>query len=98
MLDPALFRDSLETVREGLTKRGIDLTAELEDLATLGTRRRRILPELAGVAREGVKREHEPAGDEVARAKRQGLDVSKIHEGTRQRAQQIKQLGIELDS
>jgi len=93
MLDPALLRDNLEAVRSGLTKRGVDLTAELEDLATLEARRRRILPEL-----EGLKREQNAAGDEVARAKRQGLDVSKIHEGSRQRAQQIKQLGIELDS
>ena len=93
MLDHALLRDNLETVRDGLVKRGIDLTAELEDLATLETRRRRILPEL-----EGLKREQNTAGDEVARAKRQGLDVSKIHEASRQRAQQIKQLSIELDS
>jgi seryl-tRNA synthetase len=93
MLDPALLRDNLETVRNGLTKRGVDLTAELEDLAMLETRRRRILPEL-----EGLKREQNTAGDEVARAKRQGLDVSKIHEASRQRAQQIKQLSIELDA
>jgi seryl-tRNA synthetase len=93
MIDHALLRDNLETVRDGLARRGIDLTAELEDLATLETRRRRILPEL-----EGLKREQNTAGDEVARAKRQGLDVSKIHEASRQRAQQIKQLSIELDS
>jgi len=93
MLDPALLRDNLETVRDGLVKRGVDLTNELEDLATLETRRRRILPEL-----EGLKRDQNTAGDEVARAKRQGLEVSKIHEASRQRAQQIKQLGIELDS
>jgi seryl-tRNA synthetase len=93
MIDHALLRDNLETVRDGLARRGVDLTAELEDLATLETRRRRILPEL-----EGLKREQNTAGDEVARAKRQGLDVSKIHEASRQRAQQIKQLSIELDS
>ena len=93
MLDPALLRDNLEAVRAGLAKRGVDLTAELEDLATLEARRRRILPEL-----EGLRREQSAASDEVARAKRQGQDVSKIHEGSRQRAQQIKQLGIELDS
>jgi seryl-tRNA synthetase len=93
MLDPALLRDDLEAVRAGLAKRGVDVTAELEDLATLETRRRRILPEL-----EGLRREQNAAGDEVARAKRQGLDASKIHEASRQRAQQVKQLGIELDS
>jgi seryl-tRNA synthetase len=93
MLDPALLRDNLETVRNGLAKRGIDLTGELEELATLETRRRRILPEI-----EGLRREQNAAGDEVARAKRQGQDVSKIHETSRQRTQQIKQLSIELDS
>jgi seryl-tRNA synthetase len=93
MLDPALLRDHLDVVRSGLGRRGLDLTAELEELATLETRRRRLLPEL-----EGLKREQNAAGDEVARAKRQGLDVAKIHQGSRDRAAQIKQLGIELDS
>jgi seryl-tRNA synthetase len=34
----------------------------------------------------------------VARAKRQGLDTAKIQEASRQRAQQIKQLGVELET
>src|SRR6185369_12427491 len=93
MLDPALLRDNLETVRDGLAKRGVDLSGELEDLATLETRRRRILPEL-----EGLKRDQNTAGDEVARAKRQGLNSAPIQEANRQRAQQIKQLTIELES
>src|SRR5262245_42336930 len=93
MLDPALFRENLESVRAGITKRGVDLTAELEDLATLETQRRRLLPEI-----EGLKRDQNAAGDEVARAKRQGLDAAKIQEASRQRAQQIKQLSVELDS
>ena len=75
-----------------LQNRGVDLTAELEDLAALESRRRRLLPEL-----EGLKREQNTAGDEVARAKRQGLDTTKIQEANRQRAQQIKQLEVELD-
>jgi seryl-tRNA synthetase len=92
MLDPAFLRDNLEHVRAGLQKRGLDLTAELEDLATLETRRRRLLPEL-----EGLKREQNAAGDEVARAKRQGQDITKIQQTSRERATQIKQLGVELD-
>ncbi|HET9359421.1 MAG TPA: serine--tRNA ligase [Vicinamibacterales bacterium] len=92
MLDPALLRDDLAAVRAGLQKRGADLTKELEDLAVLEARRRRILPEL-----EGLKREQNTAGDEVARAKRQGLDIGKIQEAGRQRATQVKQLSIELD-
>lgn len=93
MLDPALLRDNLEAIRTALQNRGLDLTSELEELATLESRRRRILPEI-----EGLKRDQNAAGDEVARARRQGLDVTKIHEASRQRAHQIKQIGIELDS
>ena len=93
MLDPAFLRDNLEAVRNGLLKRGADLANELEDLATLETRRRRLLPEI-----EGLKREQNAAGDEVARAKRQGLDASKIQEASRARAQQIKQLSVELET
>ena len=68
------------------------MTRELEELAALESRRRRLLPEL-----EGLKREQNTSGDEVARAKRQGLDTTRIQEANRQRAQQIKQLGVELD-
>jgi seryl-tRNA synthetase len=93
MLDPVLLRDNLERVRTGLVKRGLDLTSELEELASLEARRRRILPEI-----EGLKREQNTAGDEVARAKRQGLDVTKIQQTSRERAAQIKQLGVELDA
>jgi seryl-tRNA synthetase len=93
MLDPVLIRDHLDIVRCGLHKRGLDLSSELEELAALETRRRRLIPEI-----EGLKREQNTSGDEVARAKRQGLDVSKIQQASRDRAQQIKQLGIELDA
>jgi seryl-tRNA synthetase len=93
MIDPAILRDNLEGLRSALQKRGIDLSSELEELATLESRRRRILPEL-----EGLKREQNTSGDEVARAKRRGEDTSQIQEANRQRAQQIKQLTIELDT
>ena len=93
MIDPALLRDNPESVRVGLQNRGLDLTAELEELATLESRRRRLLPEV-----EGLKREQNSAGDEVARAKRQGLDATSIQDASRQRGQQVKQLGVELDA
>ena len=54
--------------------------------------RRRLIPQL-----EGLKREQNAAGDEVARAKRQGLDAKPIFEANKQRAQKIKQMEIELD-
>jgi seryl-tRNA synthetase len=92
MIDPALLKDNLEAVRNALTNRGADLTRELEEIAALESRRRRLIPEL-----EGLKREQNTSGDEVARAKRQGLDTTKIQEANRQRAQHIKQLTAELD-
>jgi seryl-tRNA synthetase len=93
MVDPVFLRDNLPALRTALQNRGVELTAELEELATLESARRRLLPEF-----EGLKREQNAAGDEAARAKRQGLDVTAIHERSRQRAQQIKQIGIELES
>ena len=93
MLDPTFLRDNLQAVRERLQSRGTDFSRELEELATLETQRRRLLPEI-----EGLKREQNAAGDEVARAKRQGLDATKIQEANRARGQQIKQLSVELDS
>ena len=92
MLDPAFLRDHQDEVKRGLESRGMSADTELEQLATLENRRRRLIPEL-----EGLKRDQNTAGDEVARAKRQGKDASPIFEANRQRAQQIRQLGIELD-
>jgi len=91
MLDPSYVRDNLEAVKAGLASRGLDATAELEQLATLETHRRRLIPQI-----EGLKREQNTAGDEVARAKRQGLDARPIFEVSKQRNQKIKQLEIEL--
>jgi seryl-tRNA synthetase len=92
VIDPALLRDNPDGVRASLATRGGDFSAELEELATLETRRRRLLPEV-----EGLKRQQNAAGDEVARAKRQGLDATAIQETSRARNQQIKQLSVELD-
>ena len=92
MIDPAFLKDNLQTVRTALGNRGVDMTRELEEIAALESRRRRLIPEL-----EGLKREQNTAGDEVAKAKRQGLDTTKIQEANRQRARQIKQMTVELD-
>src|SRR5687768_3250065 len=93
MLDPAYVRDHLAEVRTGLRSRGVDPDKALEGIATLETARRRIIPEL-----EGLKRQQNTSGDEIARAKRQGHDTAPIQDANRARAQQIKQLGIQLDS
>ena len=93
MLDPSYIRDHIEEVRIGLRSRGLDPDHALEEIATLETARRRLIPEL-----EGLKRAQNTSGDEIARAKRQGLDTTPVQEANRARAQQIKQLGFQLDS
>ncbi len=92
MLDPAYVREHMEDVRTGLRNRGLQADSELEQLATLEARRRRLIPEL-----EGLKREQNAAGDEIARAKRQGLDASAIFAANKARSQQIRQLEIQVD-
>jgi seryl-tRNA synthetase len=92
MLDPTYVREHADAVRAGFANRGLRADQELEQLATLEARRRRLIPEL-----EGLKREQNAAGDEVARAKRQGQDASHIFAANKARAQQIRQLEIQLD-
>ena len=92
MLDAAYVRDHMDAVRAGLRNRGLEPDAELEQIATLETRRRRLIPEI-----EGLKREQNTAGDEVARAKRQGKDASNVFAANKARAQHIRQLEVQLD-
>jgi seryl-tRNA synthetase len=92
MIDPAFVREHLEEVRAAFRNRGLEADADLEQLATLETRRRRLIPEI-----EGLKREQNTAGDEVARAKRQGHDATPLFAASKARAQQIRQLEIQLD-
>jgi seryl-tRNA synthetase len=93
MLDPSLVRDHIDDVRRGLRRRGMDPDKSLEEIATLETARRRLIPEL-----EGLKRLQNTSGDEVARAKRKGLDTTAIQEANRTRSQQIRQLGVQVDA
>src|SRR5712691_6204586 len=93
MLDPSYIRDHIEEVRAGLRNRGLDPDKALEEIATLETARRRLIPEL-----EGLKRQQNASGDDFARAKRQGKDTTQIQEGNKLRATQIKQMGVQLDS
>ena len=92
MLDPSYVREHPDAVRAGFSNRGLQADSELEQLATLEARRRRLIPEL-----EGLKRDQNAAGDEVARAKRQGQDASHIFAANKARAQQIRQLEIQVD-
>src|SRR4249919_1692745 len=93
MLDPSYIRDHIEEVRTGLRNRGLDPDKALEEIATLETARRRLIPEV-----EALKRAQNTSGDEIARAKRMLQDTGPVQEANRARAQQIKQLGFQLDS
>ncbi len=93
MLDPTYIRDNIEAVRSGLRARGLDPDKALEELATLESVRRRVIPEL-----EGLKRQQNTSGDEIARARRMGKDTTPVQDANRMRAQQIKQLGVQLDA
>jgi seryl-tRNA synthetase len=93
VLDPAFIRDRLEDVRAGLRNRGLDADRLLEQLVTLETARRRLIPEL-----ESLKRQQNTAGDAIAQAKRQGRDTTAIQEANKARAAQIKQLDVQVDS
>jgi seryl-tRNA synthetase len=93
MLDPAFIRDHMEEVRTRLRHRGLDPDKILEDVATLETARRRLIPEL-----EGLKRQQNASADEFAKAKRMARDTTHIQEANKQRAAQIKQMGVQLDS
>ena len=91
MLDPALLRDRFDFVRDTLQKRGTNLDAELQSLAALEAERRRLLQEV-----ESLKREQNAAAEDVAKAKKQGLDTTQKQEANRAGAQRIKQLDAQL--
>src|SRR6478752_1477625 len=92
MLDANFVRDNLEAVNAAMTNRGKDVTAELQTFATAEANRRRLIQES-----EGLKREQNATGEQVARAKKQGEDASHLFEASKQRGQKIKQLDVELE-
>jgi seryl-tRNA synthetase len=93
MLDPAYVRDRTDDVRSGLRNRGLDPDTILGPFAALDARRRELIPQV-----EGLKREQNAAGEDVARAKKAGQDPSAIFAANKARGQQIKQLETELDA
>ena len=92
MIDPLFLRDRIDHLRQALSNRGADLSAELDALVALEAERRRLLPEL-----ENLKCDQNTAGEEVARAKRQGLDTAALQDTNKARAVRIKELAAQLD-
>jgi seryl-tRNA synthetase len=93
MLDAAFVRDHLDKVRQKMRERGGQLDSALDELSALDLERRRMIPEI-----EGLKRQQNTAGEEVARAKKAGQDPSHLFEANRARGQRIKQLEADLDA
>jgi seryl-tRNA synthetase len=92
MLDPAYVRAHAEEVRAGLRNRGLDPGTILDPFGTLDARRKELIPEV-----EGLKREQNASGEEVARAKREGRDASEVFAANKARGQKIKELEAQLD-
>jgi seryl-tRNA synthetase len=92
MLDPNFVRDNADAVQTAMANRGMDVTAELQKFATAEQHRRRLIQEV-----EGLKREQNASGEQVARAKKAGEDVSHLFEASKQRGQKVKQLESELE-
>ena len=92
MLDPALIRDRLDTVRERLAARGKRMDAELDALAALDAERRALIPNV-----EELKRQQNASGEDVARAKKAGQDASHLFAANKARGAEIKALEAELD-
>ena len=93
MIDPAFVRDRLPEVEARLRSRGMDPSADLAELASLETDRRRLIPLV-----ETLKREQNEAGEAVARAKREGRDPSAIFAENKARAGRVRELEVELAS
>ncbi len=91
VIDPAYLRDHRDDVEARLRLRGIDPSADLDRLAEVDAERRRLIP-----AVETLKREQNAAGEQIARAKKEGRDPSEIFTGNKQRAAGIRGLEGEL--
>jgi seryl-tRNA synthetase len=92
MLDPTFVRDHLDFVRARLNDRGMRMDAELDALAALDAERRTLIPKV-----EELKRLQNAAGEDVARAKKAGQDVSHVFAANKARGAEIKKLEADLD-
>jgi seryl-tRNA synthetase len=93
MLDPNFLRDHVDEARRAFRNRGLDPDSVLKDFAARESDRRQLIQEV-----EELKRRQNLAGDEIAKARRQGADTSAAQEASRQGAQRIKQLDLELQA
>ena len=91
MLDPKLYRENPELVREGLRRRGASF--DLDALLRLDAERRSLGSEL-----DALKAERNAASESIARLKREGADASEAIEKTRVTGDRIKELQARHDA
>ena len=91
MLDPTLVRDQVEEVARRLSTRGGDFSKELSALNQLAKERLELLQVV-----ENLKRDQNAAGEQVAKAKKEGRDATAILAENKERAAKIKSLEPEL--
>jgi seryl-tRNA synthetase len=96
MLDATMIRERFDEVHARLSARGGGAAEALARLAALDVDRRRVLPVV-----ENLKRDRKQAGEEIAKAKRAGQDVTALLEANKTRAEEIgeeiKKLDAELE-
>jgi seryl-tRNA synthetase len=91
MLDPAFVRDHIDDVVARLGTRGGNFFTDLNVLKQKDLERLEVLQNV-----ENLKRDQNAAGEEVARAKKAGRDVSELLLENKARAVRIKQLDATL--
>ena len=91
MLDPAYVRDHVDEVARRLATRGGDYSKELAALNQKAKERLELLQLV-----ENLKRDQNAAGEQVARAKKEGRDATVILAENKERAAKIKSLEPQL--
>lgn len=91
MLDPAFVRDHVDEVARRLSTRGGDFSKELAALNQKAKERLEVLQ-----AVENLKRDQNAAGEQVARAKKEGRDATALLAENKERAARIKALEPQL--
>jgi len=91
MLDPKLYRDNPDLVRDGLRRRGASF--DLDTLLKLDEEKRAL-----GATLDGLKAERNAASESIARLKREGKDAAEAIEQTRTTGDRIKELQARYDA
>ena len=91
MLDPVYVRDHFDEVVARLRSRGPDLAVPLAGFPALEAERRRLIPLV-----EGLKQQQNAAGQAVARAKKDGRDLTPIVAENKVRGAEINALELTL--